>query len=410
MDSSSTIVVVGGGLTGGKAVETLRSEGFDGRVVLAAAEDVLPYERPPLSKGVLLGNDDPGVAILHDQHWYDEQQIELRLGAVVTGLDLGDHEVHIGAERLPFDRLLLATGASPRRIDIGGADLDGVAYLRTMPDSLALLDAVRGGARVVVVGAGWIGLEVAAAARHHGCDVTVVEPADVPLAAALGPEMGAVFAGLHRDHGVDLRFGRRPAEFLGGDDGRVRAVRLDDGTELPSDLVVVGIGVVPDTGLAEAAGLDVDDGIRVDARLRTGDPAVFAAGDVARWRNPLLNADVRVEHWDNALNGGQLVARAMLDGDVSYDIVPYFFSDQFDLGMEYSGWIGPDGYDEVVVRGDRDGREFCAFWVRAARVLAGMNVNVWDVQDDIKALIRSGSPVDLARLADPDVALTDVTA
>ncbi|MGH8827389.1 MAG: NAD(P)/FAD-dependent oxidoreductase [Jiangellaceae bacterium] len=410
MTSSSTYVLVGGGLAAGRAAETLRAEGFDGRVVIVAGEDALPYERPPLSKGILLGADDPSVAFVHDQQWYDDNADEVRTSTRAEVLDPVAHSLRLSdGTEVGYDKLLLATGSSVRRLRVPGAELDGVAYLRTLPESLALLDAVKRGVRVVVVGAGWIGLEVTAAARHHGCEVTVVEPQAVPLATVLGPEMGQVFADLHRAHDVQFHFGRQVAE-LRGADGAVTTVVMDDGTELPADLVVVGIGVIPNVELAEGAGLPVDNGVLVDAALRTSDPDVFAVGDVARWEHPVLGRRVRVEHWANALDGGPVAARSMLGQEVSYDVLPFFYSDQYDLGLEYSGNVGPEGYDEVVVRGDLGAREFCAFWLRDGKVLAGMNVNVWDIQDDIRALVRSGATVDRAKLADPEVALAAVVA
>ncbi|GAA3181725.1 FAD-dependent oxidoreductase [Blastococcus jejuensis] len=403
----ATHVIVGGGLAGAKAAETLRAEGFDGRVVLIAAEAELPYERPPLSKGYLLGSAEREKARVHDAGWYEEHDVELRAGVRATGLDAAGHTVALDTgEELGYDRLLLATGSSARRLTLPGADLDGVRYLRTLPDSDRLLaDLAGGGRRVVVVGGGWIGLEVGAAARGYGNEVTVVEPQPTPLHAALGAEMGEVFAGLHREHGVDVRTGTGVRE-LRGAGGRVTSVLVDGDAEVPADLVVVGIGAVPNTELAEAAGLEVDRGIVTDAALRTSAPDVFAAGDVASSFHPLYGRHVRVEHWANALNGGPAAARSMLGQAVSYDRVPYFFTDQYDLGMEYSGLGGPD--DAVVCRGDVGAREFIAFWLSEGRVVAGMNVNVWDVTDPIQALIRSGAQVPVERLTDPAVPLEDL--
>jgi 3-phenylpropionate/trans-cinnamate dioxygenase ferredoxin reductase subunit len=289
---------------------------------------------------------------------------------------------------------------------VPGGDLDGVLTLRTAADADRLKDELAAGDRqVVVVGAGWIGLEVAAAARSYGNAVTVVEPQPQPLRGVLGDEIGAVFAQLHRDHGVDLRLSTGVTGFR-GDGPRVRAVLTDAG-ELPADLVVVGVGVVPRTELAEAGGLDVDDGVVVDASLRTSAPDVWAAGDIAAWPHPRYGRRIRVEHWANALNGGPAAARALLGQDVTYDRLPYFFTDQYDLGMEYSGLASPA--DAVVCRGDVGGREFVAFWQDAGqRVQAAMNVNVWDVTDDLQALVRAGVPVDPARLADPDVPLGEL--
>jgi 3-phenylpropionate/trans-cinnamate dioxygenase ferredoxin reductase subunit len=264
---------------------------------------------------------------------------------------------------------------------------------------------------VVVVGAGWIGLEAAAAARGHGAEVTVVEVDELPLRRVLGDEVARVYADLHRAHGVDLRFGVGVTEFR-GTGGRLTTVVLTDGTELPADLAVVGIGIVPATELAEAGGLAVGDGIRTDAAMRTSDPNIYAAGDVAATRYPVVGEHIRVEHWSNALNGGKIAGRVMAGEDIVFDRVPYFYSDQYELGMEYAGYVAPGGYDTVVFRGDPP-REFIAFWVRDGRVLAGMNANVWDVQEDIQRLVRAGYAgrgVDLARLADSSVPLGHVTA
>jgi 3-phenylpropionate/trans-cinnamate dioxygenase ferredoxin reductase subunit len=390
-------VIVGAGLAGAKAAETLRAEGFDGPVVLIGDEDEVPYERPPLSKGYLLGKDPRDAAAVHPASWYDEQGIELRLGTEVTALDPAAHEVELaGGERLRYAKLLLTTGSVVRPLDVPGGDR--VRTLRKLPDADELREALGRGGRVVVVGAGWIGLEVAAAAREYGADVTLIEATGQPLSRVLGDELGAVFADLHRAHGVDLRLNSGVREI--GPDG----VTLPDGSTVPADLVVVGVGIRPDTRLADQAGLAVDNGILVDASLRTSDPDIYAAGDVANVDSPLFGR-VRVEHWANALNGGPAAAKAMLGQDVSYDRVPYFYSDQYDLGMEYSGWAPPGSYDQVVIRGDLAAREFVAFWLSGGRLLAGMNVNVWDVTDAIQSLIGRNSPVDPTRLADPAVPL-----
>ena len=405
-----TFVIVGASVAGGRAAETLRAEGFDGRIVLIGEEAELPYERPPLSKGVLIGNDEPSVVHLHDRSWYDEQSIELRLGVRAQRIDVAGHEVELAdATRIGYDKLLLATGSSVRRLRVPGGDLDGVLYLRTLADSNRLRESFTAGRRVVVVGAGWIGLEAAAAARTRGADVVVVEPQPTPLHAVLGPEMGELFADLHRDNGVEFRFGRSVRE-IRGDGTTVTGVLVDDGTELPADVVVVGVGIAPNTELADAAGLEVADGVVTDAKLQTSAPDVFAAGDVARWHSPLYDRPIRVEHWSNAHDGGPAAARSMLGAADAYDAVPFFFSDQYDLGMEFGGDLGPDGYDHLVIRGDTKAREFVAFWLRAGRVVAGMNVNVWDVQDDVQSLIRSGRPVDRDRLADGEVGLGEVHA
>ncbi|MEW9528396.1 NAD(P)/FAD-dependent oxidoreductase [Microbispora sp. NPDC049125] len=416
MSDQRVFVIVGAGLTGAKAAEGLREAGFTGRVVLIGEEAEPPYERPPLSKGYLLGNQPRDKAYVHEPAWYAEHDIELLLGVRATGLDPAGHTLTLDRhEPLRYDKLLLATGSRVRRLDVPGGELDGVRYLRTLPDADALIERLPHAGRVVVVGAGWIGLETAAAARSRGCEVTVVELDSAPLRRVLGDDMAAVFAGLHEAHGVEFRFGAGVREFR-GDGGRLTSVALTDGTELPADLAIVGVGITPATELAEAAGLAVDDGVAVDAALRTSDPDIFAAGDVAAVAHPLLGRRVRVEHWSNALNGGTAAARSMLGEPVVYDRIPYFFTDQYDLGMEYSGWVPADGYDEVVRRGDAsvaEGKapEFVAFWVSEGRVLAGMNVNVWDVTEGIQARVRaghSGTTVDLAKLADQSVPLDEV--
>ncbi|GAA4152834.1 NAD(P)/FAD-dependent oxidoreductase [Actinomadura keratinilytica] len=403
-----TIVIVGASLAGAKAAETLREEGYRGRVVLIGEEVERPYERPPLSKGFLLGQEPREKAHVHDREWYEHNRVELRLGTAATAVDPSRHRVTLaGGEEIGYDRLLLATGASPRRLEVPGSRLQGLYYLRSLADAAALREAIApGGRRVVVAGAGWIGLETAAAARAYGNEVTVIEPEPTPLHAALGPEVGGLFADLHRRHGVVLRLDEGVAGFWGA--GQVSAVVTSGGAEIPADVVIVGIGVRPNTAPAERAGLEVSDGVLVDQSLRTSDPDIFAAGDVAAAYHPLLGRRLRVEHWANARDGGAAAARAMLGREVSYDRIPYFFTDQYELGMELSGVAAPGEYDEVVYRGDVAGLEFMAFWLSGGRVVAGMNVNVWDVAPDVQALIRSGEPVDRARLADPKTPLADL--
>jgi 3-phenylpropionate/trans-cinnamate dioxygenase ferredoxin reductase component len=404
MPAQEPFVIVGGSLAGAKAAETLRKEGFGGPVVLVGAEPETPYERPPLSKGYLLGTADRESPRVHPADWYPENDVDLRTGVRATHLDPVAHRLTLDTgEELGYAKLLLATGASARRLPVPGADLDGVRYLRTFADSDQLLaDLSGGGKRVLIVGAGWIGLEVAAAARHHGNDVTIVEPQPTPLHAALGPDMGAVFARLHRQHGVDLFTDTTVREFR-GTDGRVTSVVTDGHAGLDADLVVVGIGATPNIELAAAAGLEVDNGVVTDHALRTSAADVFAAGDVASSFHPLYGRYVRVEHWANALNGGPAAARSMLGQDMSYDRVPYFFTDQYDLGMEYSGLGGPG--DTVVTRGNPDDGAFIAFWLENGRVTAGMNVNVWDVTEPIQQLIRIRRQVPVASLTDVDTPL-----
>lgn len=404
MASQDPFVIAGAGLAGAKAAETLRGEGYDGPVLLVGGEPELPYERPPLSKGYLLGSAERESARVHEPGWYDAHDVDLRTGTEVTGLDPAAHRVSLSSgEELGYRAVLLATGSSARRLPVPGAELDGVRYLRTAADADRLREDLSGGARrIVIVGAGWIGLEVAAAARHHDNSVTVVEPQPTPLHAVLGPEMGHVFAGLHRAHGVDLLVDTTVREFRGSD-GRVTSVVTDGHAGIPADLVVVGVGAAPNTQLAAAAGLEVDNGVVVDEALRSAVPDVYAAGDVASAFHPLYGRHVRVEHWANALNQGPAAARSMLGQEVSYERVPYFFTDQYDLGMEYSGLAGAG--DTVVCRGNVEDREFIAFWLSEGRVTAGMNVNVWDVAGPIQELIRSRRQVPVASLTDPDTPL-----
>ena len=400
-----TIVIVGAGLGGAKAAQALREEGFDGDVVLLGEEPERPYERPPLSNEHLRGEVGSDEVYVHDASWYDEHDVELRTGVRVERLEPASAEVVLaGGERLRYDALLLTTGARPRRLALPGANLDGIHELRTLADAEALRERLRGGARAVVVGAGWIGCEVAATARRLDVDVTVVAPPSVPLERVLGRRIGAIYRDLHAEHGVRMLFGRGVAGFEGDD--RVRAVRTGDGERIACDLVVVGVGATPRSELAERAGIEVADGIVVDEHLQTSRPGVFAAGDVARARHPLFGRPVRVEHWANALNQPAAAARNMLGTRVAYDRLPYFYSDQYDVGMEYSGYAPQ--WDEVVLRGDPQAREFIAFWLRDGRVLAGMNVNVWDVTEPIRALVRSGAAVDRGRLADPDTPLDEL--
>jgi 3-phenylpropionate/trans-cinnamate dioxygenase ferredoxin reductase component len=411
MSDPSAIVIVGAGLAAAKAAEALREQGFAGRLTLVGDEVHRPYDRPPLSKEYLQGKAGLDKVYVHPEDWYAEHDVELRLGLAASELDLGGHAVVLdGGERVPYDRLLLATGSSPRRLDVPGADLRGVRYLRRLEDSDRIREAFLVASSVVVIGGGWIGLETAAAARAAGLEVAVLEAAELPLVGVLGAEVAQVFADLHRANEVDLRLGVVVDSLVSdpATHGAVTGVRLGDGSTVPADLVVVGVGITPNVALAAAAGLSVDNGVVVDEHLRTSDPDVFAVGDVANAFHPLLGKHIRVEHWANALNQPAVAATSMLGGDASYDRLPYFYTDQYDLGMEYTGYVDRGGFDEVVFRGDVAGREFVAFWLSQGRVLAGMNVNVWDVTDPIKELVRSGRVVDRSRLADPGVALDEV--
>jgi 3-phenylpropionate/trans-cinnamate dioxygenase ferredoxin reductase component len=403
-----TFVIAGASLAGATTASALRDEGFEGRIVLVGDEAERPYERPPLSKDYLQGKSEKDKIYVHPEDWYASHDVELVLETKVSDADGRAHEVTLSdGRRVEYSKLVVATGSSPRPLSVPGAELEGVLYLRRVEDSEQIRDTLGTASRIAVIGGGWIGLEVAAAARLAGVEVTLIEQAELPLLRVLGPEVAEIFADLHRRHEVELRFGAQIEEIT-GDGGRVRGVRLSGG-EVDAEAVVVGVGIAPNTALAEAAGLGVDDGVVVDQFLRSTDPDVYAVGDVASAFHPLFGRHIRVEHWANALNQPKYAAKAMVGRETAYDRVPYFFTDQYDLGMEYSGYVEPGGYDQVVFRGDREGGEFIAFWLKDERVRAGMNVNVWDVTDPIQALIRERQPIDPQKLADVDVPLEDVS-
>jgi 3-phenylpropionate/trans-cinnamate dioxygenase ferredoxin reductase subunit len=407
MSSSDTFVIVGAGMAGGKAAETLREEGFDGRIVLVGAEAHRPYERPPLSKDYLRGESPTPAWLQEDEGWYKANEVELRTSAVAEAIDADERAVVLsGGERVGYDRLLIATGAEPRRLPVPGGDLPGVHLLRTIEDSDTIRGVCEAGGRLVVIGAGWIGSEVAASARQKGMDVTLIESLELPLLRVLGPELGGFYRDVHAAQGVEMHFGAGVEAIEGS--GRAERVRLADGKTIECAAVVVGIGVAPRTELVQEIAR-VDNGILVDAGLQTNADGIFACGDVANAEHPVFGQRVRVEHWANALEQGPAAARSMLGKDVSYDKVPYFFSDQYDVGMEYAGLHDPSS-DEIVLRGDMASGEFIAFWLRGERLMAGMNVNVWDVSDPIQELVHSGAPVDRKRLADPDVPIPEVAS
>jgi 3-phenylpropionate/trans-cinnamate dioxygenase ferredoxin reductase subunit len=410
MSASTTFVIVGGGLAGAKAAEVLRDKGFDGAIVLLAEEQQLPYERPPLSKEFLAGKKTLSDFTVDSADWYREHNVDLRLGTRAASLDSSGHTIGLaGGGSVHYDKLLLATGSRSRHVPIPGADAGRVRYLRTFDDASALNSALAEGSSLAVVGAGWIGLEVAASARQRGVNVTVVEIAKLPLLAALGAEAGEVFARLHREHGVDLRLGSAVAEITTAD-GTATGLQLDDGSQITADAVLVAVGAQPNTELAEAAGLATGDGgVLVDATLRSSDPDIYAVGDIAAAEHPLFGTRIRTEHWANALKQPAVAVDGMLGEHAEYTELPYFFTDQYDLGMEYVGHAPT--YDRVVFRGDVDGREFTTFWLgRGNRVLAGMNVNIWEGLDDIKTLIRSQAPVDPERLADQQAPLSGLVS
>jgi 3-phenylpropionate/trans-cinnamate dioxygenase ferredoxin reductase subunit len=405
--SQRTFVIVGASLAGAKAAEELRERGFDGRVVLIGAEPERPYERPPLTKDYLRGESERDKAHVHPERWYDDQAVELMTSVTVQLIDAQRSRVVFddGGD-LAYDALLLATGAEPRRLSVPGAELEGVYYLRTLADCDALRRRLQPGARVAVVGAGWIGSEFAASARQLDLAVSVIDPLALPNERIFGEQVGAFYRDVHVRHGVEMLLGRGVEAFEG--DGTVARVRLTDGTSVDCDFAVIGVGVAPRTALAQEAGLNVDNGVVVDERLVTSVPNIFAAGDVANAWHPFFERRIRVEHWANALNQGPAAARSMLGRDVSYERIPYFFSDQYDVGMEYSGYA--ERWDEVVFRGNPDDGEFVAFWLADGRVLAGMNVNVWDVNQHVQELIRERQAVDPRALKDPGTPLHSLPA
>jgi 3-phenylpropionate/trans-cinnamate dioxygenase ferredoxin reductase component len=408
MTTEPGFIIVGGGLAGAIAAQTLREEGFDRRITLLGEESNRPYERPPLSKDYLQGNIDRDSIFVHPESWYADHAVELRLGAAVTSLDPALRTVTTATGvQLGYDKLLLTTGSTPRRVSVPGADFDGVRYLRSVEDSERIKAGFARAQRVAIIGAGWIGLETAAAARNAGLEVTLLEASELPLLRVLGPEVAPIFADLHRDHDVDLRCRVSVAE-LTGRNGAVTGVILSGGSRIDADMVLVGVGITPNSQLAAGAGLKVDNGIVVDEHLRTSDPDIFAAGDVAHAYNPRLGRHTRVEHWANARRQGVTAAKAMLGHDAVDARPSYFFSDQYDLGMEYTGDIGPSGYDRVIFRRHADSRQVIVFWLHEQRVQAGMNINIWDVADDIEQLIQSPRPVDLDDLANPGIPLASL--
>ena len=408
MAGSTSFIIIGGGLAAAKSAEALRDNDFDGHITMFADEEHLPYERPPLSKEYLAGKKSLTDFTVHNSGWYRDNNVDLRLSARVTALDAADHTVGLAdGTTVRYDKLLLATGSASRRPPIPGSDARGVYYLRTYEDAVALNSVLREGAALAVVGAGWIGLEVAAGARQRGADVTVVEAAKQPLLAALGETVGEVFATLHRQHGVDLRLETQVEEITRAN-GAASGLRTHDGATIAADAVLVAVGAKPNIELAEQAGLSMGDGgVLVDASLCTSDPDVYAVGDIAAAEHPLFGTRIRTEHWANALKQPAVAVAGMLGTPGEYAELPYFFTDQYDLGMEYVGHA--PSFERMVFRGDVAGREFVAFWLDGDdRVLAGMNVNVWDVLDDVKALIRSRAPVDVDKLRDPQSSLADL--
>jgi 3-phenylpropionate/trans-cinnamate dioxygenase ferredoxin reductase subunit len=397
------IVIVGTGLAGASAAGALREQGYDGELLLIGEQGHRPYELPALSKGILLGDtDDPDW--VHEESFYSDKNIDLRLRTRVGAIHVGDHTVEVDGNSESWDRLLLATGSTPRRLRVSGHDFDNVRRLRKLDDARSLRQELTEGRNIVIIGAGWIGCEVAAAARKHGANVTVVDTLTQPLHRVLGDTISGVFRSLHESNGVTFRMDAGVVEYVGAD-GRATAVRLEDGSELPADLVLVAVGAEPRTELAQEAGLALSDdgGVQVDTTLRTSAADVFAVGDIAAHAHPRFGRRIRVEHWANAKDQGAHVAQNLLGKSEPFVAGPYFFSDQYDLGMEFRGLADPFA-DDLVVRGDLTTREFTAFWLRDGAVQAAMNVNMWDDGDALQALVDSRARADRAKLVDGDLA------
>ena len=400
------MVIIGGGLTAATAAETLRKEGWEGSVTIVADEAEIPYQRPPLSKGFLAGKEGEDALLPLPASWYPENNVTLMTGTAATALNPQSHTITLANRTtFPYAKVLIATGAAPRQIPFPGVDLEGVYTFRTKADSVALKELFTGGGKnVALIGSGWIGMEIAATATELGNKVTLMGLEEVPLSAAIGTELGTVFTDRHREAGVRFELPASAAEIL-GTGGHVSSVLTTTGVTIPADVVIVAVGVTPNIALAQDAGLTINNGIEVDSALRTSAPDVFAAGDVANALHPVTGTHARSEHWANAIASGKVAAKSMLGKDAALDDIPYFYTDQFDLGMEYSGFGALTKDAELVIRGDLAKREFIAFWVLDGRVVAGMNVNIWDVQDAIKDLIASRRTLDTAALADPQTPL-----
>jgi 3-phenylpropionate/trans-cinnamate dioxygenase ferredoxin reductase subunit len=405
MSSIERIAIVGAGLAAARAAEALRKDGYEGSITILGEEPERPYLRPPLSKEYLRGEGDREQVYVHPATFYAEQRIDLRSATTARAVDPRSRDVVLdGEERVPFDRLLVATGAQPRTLLVPGAELPGVMTLRTVADADAIHAAATEAERIVVIGAGWIGSEVAASLRMLGRSVVLIAPEAIPLERVLGPEIGGVYRDLHLQHGVGWRPGTTIQRILGNE--RVQGVETSAGEHIAADLVIVGVGVQPRTELAVSAGLAVRDGIDVSATLETSVPGIFAAGDVASAWHPFYERRLRTEHWANAKFQGAAASRSMLGATVPYDRIPYFYSDQYELGMEYTGWSSPS--DRLVVRGSLADRQFVAFWLADGRVVAGMNANIWDAAKPIEGLIRSRAVIAPDALADPAVPIAEL--
>jgi 3-phenylpropionate/trans-cinnamate dioxygenase ferredoxin reductase subunit len=397
-----TFVLLGGGLASATAASTLRMAGFDGRVIIVGDETHVPYSRPPLSKEVLRGEKSPEQTWLRPPTWYTSKDVELRLGIRATAVDPGAHLVELAdGTRLAYDKLLVATGGVPRTLDIPGVDLPGVLFLRRLDDALALRGQLIPGAPVVVIGAGFIGAEVAASARTLGCEVTMFEIAEIPLGRALGPEIGQIYADVHREHGVELRT-RVGVDRIEGH-GHVQRVVATDGRVHDASVVVIGVGLVPELDLAGSSGLAIGNGVIVDEYCRTSADDVFAAGDIANHPNLFLGRRIRIEHWQNAQHQGAAAARNMLGQQQPFREVPWVWSDQYEHNLQVVGL--PDPTQRMVLRGDTETRNFSAFFIRDGRVTAALAINRPEDIRVARLMIHDGTEAAEGHLADVDADL-----
>ena len=397
MANIASYVIVGAGIAGNAAAETLRKQGFEGEVHLVGAEPHRPYDRPPLSKEFLSGSKEQDKLFFKPEDFYAEHSIQLHLGTEATALDPTSKTLTLAdGASLRFDKLLLATGSRVRTLPIPGSELEGIHYLRTIDDSQAIAQSMNSASRVVIVGAGFIGSEVAAVCKTAGIEVTVLEIQPQPMAHILGEEMGAIYANLHTSRGIDLRL----QEGISGIRGSSRAEQIitDQGNAIDCDFVVIGVGIAPDTALAESAGLEVDRGILVDEHCQTSHPDIYAAGDVANWFHPGLGHRLRVEHWDNALNQGAAAAKSMLGAPEPYSPTLYFWSDQYDLNIQYLGHATE--WDEIAVRGNPDEEKFTAFYLKDGSVHGALVVNNFRDIRPTRTLIGQKTPITAASLSD----------
>ena len=400
------IVIVGAGQAGGQTAVSLRLMGHKGPIVLIGDEAHVPYERPPLSKAFLAGDVGHERLYLKKPTYYGDHDIELRLNTRVTAIDRAAKTVTLGSgENLTYDKLVLAMGSRVRRLDVPGGDLPGIHYLRTLADVEEIKASLKQSARAAIVGGGYIGLEVAAVLTKLGASPVVIEVMDQVMARAMAPKVASFFEQVHRSHGVDIRLKTGVTGFEAGSDGRVAAAITNSGEKIPADLVIIGIGILPEAELAAEAGLTVENGIAVDEYGRTEDPSVFAAGDCTNHPNALLDRRLRLESVQNAVSQGKTVATAIIGKPAPYAEVPWFWSDQFDLKLQIVGLSDPT--DEVVIRGSVEECKFSACYLRNGIFVAINCINTLRDFNAAKKLIAAHARPDPVTLADPDIALKE---